>query len=54
MGATESTKKVYARFEGEAKAGESRAFRHVLNYMKPTDAQDMLTELEYPFSSTKI
>ena len=46
MGSTESTAKVYAEFEGENKANESRILKHVMDILKPTDPKTMLEEFQ--------
>jgi hypothetical protein len=44
MGAKQSSPRIYAKFEGEKKEGESRVLRHVMNILKPTDPGTMLEE----------
>lgn len=47
MGGNNSNARVYAKFEGETKEGESRVLRHVLKTLKPTDPKTMLEEFQY-------
>lgn len=46
MGSTESTEKVYGKFQGEEKPGESRVLRHVMTILQPGEPQTMLEELK--------
>ena len=47
MGVEQSTSRIYARFEGDKKEGESRILKHVVQGIKPGDPQTMLEEFEY-------
>ena len=46
MGGSQPEEKVYAKFEGESKPGESRVLRHVLTVIHPADPKSMLEQLE--------
>jgi len=44
MGGKQSSQRIYAKFEGEKKEGESRVLKHVMEILKPTDPKTMLEE----------
>lgn len=44
MGTQESVPRVYAKFEGKAKPGESKVLRHVMDVMDPGGPKTMLEE----------
>lgn len=50
MGKSHSVPRIYAKFEGEPKVGESRILRHSMTLVKPDDPETMLEELEYTLS----
>ena len=52
MGSSQAIPRIYAKFEGETKPGESQILRHVMTLLNPGDPQTMLEELEYSINSS--